>query len=381
METLIRFTIWMVLVSLGFAHLSIHKNSTFQNGKTSEGLSGPSPPDPMQRRLSKDLFKNMNLTASSNSAGNQQQKRSAGKVEILEAGSNLRTRVAPRVLKRGSQQGAPGAPGSRFADSMFTVKSSLTRNNGGYGPPVSFETASGIPLVAIPGNNIPPPVYSYNGNLSPPAPPPSPTVTINGESSYGNPSPTVLTYRPIGPGGGGGGLSSTTSMPDIIFPPVSPGPQPIRPPTGTSVPIIGGGGPGGGGGSVLPPSPPPEEIFPPAPPPDTDEFDLGVGRRLNVVGAPGAPGGAGLRTRTRFVSSSKKSPSASRFSSTEAFGPSSLSNLERIRSGGNVRRERLRDKVKEFQTVEEVGQPLSEEVDDPNVITGINKTHQYIIVL
>lgn len=312
------------------------------------GNSETNTTDTIQRRLSKDLFKNLNLTSSN------QQKRSPGKVEILEAGSNLRTRGDARVLKRGPP-GSSGLPG-------FSIKT-----RGGLSPtydgPVSFETASGNPVISLPGSSIPPPIYSFNDNsVSPPG--------ISG-GSYGNPSPAVVTYRPMT--GGGGGFVVSTAMPEIILPPMtaSPGPIPIRPPTGTSIPIIGGGRPSPGG-SVLPPSPPPEDIFPPAPPSE-DEFEIGVGRRLKISSAAGAPGadGGDAKVRTRVVA--PKSPAFSRFTSSEVSRtPTTLTSFEKLRAGVG-RRERLRDRVKEFHTSAVGEQPVSAEeiiVEDPNVITG-----------
>lgn len=381
----------MCLCLLGFPNICSaidSSNSTLLHSNDSTSPVGP--PDSIQRRLSKDLFKSLNMTSNS-TGGNNQFRRSSGKVEILEAGSSLRTRGDARVLKRGP----PASSGPRFSDTVFNLRNSV-RGHSGYDRPASFNVVPGISLVS----HMPPPIYTFgNDNAGPPAPPPLP----GGGGSYGgNPTSTVLTYRPTG--GGGAIFTTTTSMPDIIFPPApgpdpgpvpapgpgptpAPGPTPIRPPTVTSVPIIGGGSGGGGGetgggggGSVLPPSPPPEEIFPPAPPPDEEEFldAEGVGRRLKI--STGRAGGGVVRTRTRLVAPPpSRHHSSSRFSSHEAHSPplpppSPLTGFERLH-GGHVRRERLRDKVKQFKPFGEEAEllePHTDELilDDPNIITG-----------
>ncbi|CAL8122544.1 unnamed protein product [Orchesella dallaii] len=406
--------------------VAINGTSNVIAKNSGSGVIGP-PAINSQRRVSKDLFKNVKPSStnstSSKSPDQLQRRSSTGQVQILESGSALRNRGESRILKRGppvrsrvtnfNMRTAPVRGGSLRSSSAYAI--GVNAGPSSVSSSASYnDNVGAIPLIPIPGNNIPPPVYMY-GNEAP-----SPPGSSSG-SNYGGspgPGPAIVTYRPTGGSGGGGGFISSTFSP-IIFPPEVgtsepdfgpgpqpigpnpvtsvpiigggggngggnggggsgptlepfPGPQPIGPNPGTSVPIIGGGG--GGGESVLPPSPPPDEIFPPAPPPDDDEEEeedevveeeeFDVGRRLKVDSGSGGGTRTGARTRTRIIPSSR--PTSTRVSSKEIFN----SSKDRLR-GGVMRRERLRDKVKEFKTVLEDEEEVQEEiiVDDPNVIT------------
>lgn len=343
------------------------------------------------------VFSNSTLTQSVPSLNSSTvQTAPGGHVQILESGSSLRARGNKRILKRGPP--SDGQPG--MDDSIFNLRRSLQtrqerlRNPPGYdsvstsvSSSISSPSSYDIPVIAIPGNNIPPPITSYSGSVVGPPAPPESTISVTGgggSSYYGSSSSFISGGGSGGYGGGTGGtIVATTSQP--IFPPETSPPIPIGPGQGTSVPIIGGGGSGGsGGGSVLPPSPPTEEVLPPSPPPDEGDFldGSGLGRRLNMAIGRGKSGAPGVRTRTRVLSSKKLPPATSRVaSSLDTIGGTSSG--ERLRTGttsvGTMRRERLRDKVKEFKTtIEEAVVPVSgrnfqsEEVfaDDPNVITG-----------